>query len=1402
MAEVIPYRFRLRGGTASEWTTANTILLAREPGVETDTGAFKIGDGVTGWNALPYTGTNIAELVADLQADASAYADAAGDQAVIDAGTYTDTRVTAVRDGTDIADGTNLDTLRDPGLYYQDGDASATLLLGYPIERAGVLQVLRWATSTHRIQVYIPWNMDGFYHRRYYAGSWGAWTRYDTAAQTTSAIATAKSEAVTAANSYTDTADTNNRAAWAAADTALESRAKSYTDTASWYRGATTPNQDWNTITTPGYYDNGAWDAASTAVNAGVKLQGGLWVLRASSIYVIQVQHVLGNATTGPRTLIRSQISGGWSPWRDELVEAKAYTDTKVDASSLGNVSLDTILTPGRYYQGNPAYVTTANGYPAAASGRVYLEVKTVGTTDANLIQVLTVQTGAMYKRHRYNSLAWTAWMAFDTDGKAYTDSKVHTPVKGRLSPADYPGGLNTVTAPGTYDVWTGTDATTLALPYAAAGTLKVWGFGSYLYQQFTTMPSGGAQEYLRFSSNSGTSWGSWTSLVNDAAVAPIMAGSTATWTAIKNQIISEKYIKATNLTATQDWDTVTTDGLYKLTAVVSDWAALHMPGAGRYVLRVEDLLSGAKLQTATLWSTTPYPRVYVRGYSASGWTAWREIDPDDKPEYLTATSNLNDLSVGRKGTAHYQIAVTPTDSAAQNFPEASARGRIVCMEFTSNHKMQVFYQWSATTDQLTRIWHRNSVSGVWTPWTSPDAQLQELTPRVAAAENSTPGSGFKVVGLPATAGHASGNAGASGTYRIPLDYVPDTVEITRVKVRLRNIEIRGGTTRAGTITLDGVWLGVFTSTGTFTETPVQVAGPTTFDGAAGWESDWVEVPGRKLTDKAISYAYATANSTTYPWHNLGNGWYSTSRVGPNTGSVGMSTTGAIGFAVDLIVETPSTTPVVATFGDSNSVGVGAKAMREAWGTAIAKRLGAIPQLLGSSGDTVRGSTDTTRFKWNRFPGLERADTVLWALGQNDVGGNYTAESIIADLKATVPKATKLGRAVYTVSLMPRTADTFDEALRRTVNTALADQKSLGTRGYLNMIPAMSTDDDTIIPAYNADNTHLNAAGHAAVGTYLADTYQITTTATRDLAALKTANPADSRADLTVAAGDSLTVGSSNGTIWPAADSWPAKLDTALEGTVINQGQSGATVDELLLRLGAIEVFFTLPNGTLALGGTTALTTRQVLGCYPGRRFTVNGWIAGKYGILEYTSAGAWNFINYDTAGTLLAPGHQRFTPDTNAPRDASWVVMIGRNDVTGAVTGLDSTVADHVVGGVQRLMEWLTPRSPRIMLAGVTTRTNEYTGSENHNTVMEINARIRDMYPGRYKSLQAYLTDPATLTAAGITPTAEDTTALSNGTIPPSLMDTGDTTHFSKATATLLAERFYAPYLLGKGWR
>ena len=46
-------------GTAEAMVQVNPLLLAGELGLETDTGKYKIGDGVTAWNSLNYSGLRV-----------------------------------------------------------------------------------------------------------------------------------------------------------------------------------------------------------------------------------------------------------------------------------------------------------------------------------------------------------------------------------------------------------------------------------------------------------------------------------------------------------------------------------------------------------------------------------------------------------------------------------------------------------------------------------------------------------------------------------------------------------------------------------------------------------------------------------------------------------------------------------------------------------------------------------------------------------------------------------------------------------------------------------------------------------------------------------------------------------------------------------------------------------------------------------------------------------------------------------------------------------------------------------------------------------------------------------------------------------------------------------------------
>jgi hypothetical protein len=59
-------RIELRRDTAANWTSNNPVLLAGEPGFETDTGKEKRGDGLTAWTSLAYM-TDVSRLPSSVE---------------------------------------------------------------------------------------------------------------------------------------------------------------------------------------------------------------------------------------------------------------------------------------------------------------------------------------------------------------------------------------------------------------------------------------------------------------------------------------------------------------------------------------------------------------------------------------------------------------------------------------------------------------------------------------------------------------------------------------------------------------------------------------------------------------------------------------------------------------------------------------------------------------------------------------------------------------------------------------------------------------------------------------------------------------------------------------------------------------------------------------------------------------------------------------------------------------------------------------------------------------------------------------------------------------------------------------------------------------------------------------
>lgn len=286
--------------------------------------------------------------------------------------------------------------------------------------------------------------------------------------------------------------------------------------------------------------------------------------------------------------------------------------------------------------------------------------------------------------------------------------------------------------------------------------------------------------------------------------------------------------------------------------------------------------------------------------------------------------------------------------------------------------------------------------------------------------------------------------------------------------------------------------------------------------------------------------------------------------------------------------------------------------------------------------------------------------------------------------------------------------------------------------------------------------------------------------------------------------GDSLTAGYFGGVGGITADAYPAKLQALVPVgvTVFNLGVSGYTVDEEAVRIGALPLPLTVTGGSIPTTGPVTVATTAVIGWRPsGTARNIPGSLAGVPGTLNRTNSDtSFTFTRTTDGSAVTVAGAPLFVPDYAGHDGDTAIILLGRNDVTYSVKGADASVADHVAKGIARIVNWLTPSIKQVLIVSNTTTTAETSGTAGYATVADINTRLAAAYPSRFLNLRSYLVTRAIIDL-GITPTTADNAAIAGDTLPPSIMDGGtDNTHWSKATAVLVAAQINN-YLTTRGW-
>lgn len=289
--------------------------------------------------------------------------------------------------------------------------------------------------------------------------------------------------------------------------------------------------------------------------------------------------------------------------------------------------------------------------------------------------------------------------------------------------------------------------------------------------------------------------------------------------------------------------------------------------------------------------------------------------------------------------------------------------------------------------------------------------------------------------------------------------------------------------------------------------------------------------------------------------------------------------------------------------------------------------------------------------------------------------------------------------------------------------------------------------------------------------------------------------------------GDSLTNGYFGGSSGHTADAYPAKLQTLLGAgvSVSNISTSGWCVDEVAARTGALKLPLTVSGGSIPASGSVNATTPVAVG-WGGASRGINGTLAGVPGKLTSPplASSTYTFARTTAGVAVPVPAGTVFVPDYAGHLGETNIIFLGRNDVSLNVTGSESSVSEHIAAGVSRIVDAMTTNVKQALIVSVTTTVSEERGTARYATVTEANRILAEKYPSRFLDLRGYLVTQA-IYDLGLTPTATDLAKMAADTLPPSIMDpgadgTGDGTHYSKATAALVAQQVFN-YLTTREW-
>lgn len=335
------------------------------------------------------------------------------------------------------------------------------------------------------------------------------------------------------------------------------------------------------------------------------------------------------------------------------------------------------------------------------------------------------------------------------------------------------------------------------------------------------------------------------------------------------------------------------------------------------------------------------------------------------------------------------------------------------------------------------------------------------------------------------TVGPGGSDGPRYGTVRYPLMLGP---KVKRWRLHVENRNPSSGTTgapRETPVKMSSLWVGSNDWSGAMRGGKNVGRMRNITAGNSESVSPWIsnkQIGGNK--ELLLSFDY---EATKAPYQMIGGGWHATKRVAGTSGNANSFTRRKyMPFHVWIEVEVDGKINSVAIFGSSSSAGsVASTPVYDSPLNQYTRRINAVPVHYSESGGTLAGWSSGSSYKWNQWEKLSRSDAVIFYMGHNDVFGGASLATMQSRFNTVLPLVKdRIARSVYYATIPPRNNATGStETTRRAYNKwlhTIKDEAMGSDNRVFDFAASVSKNDETLIPEYSADGTHLTTAGYGA----------------------------------------------------------------------------------------------------------------------------------------------------------------------------------------------------------------------------------------------------------------------------------------------------------------------------------